>query len=391
MEKSEKFQKKLGEPGYLNKNCWLIRSLNYAPYRRCQYCELKFRNCLFLHYQVVSAVLLILILVSSFLIERKNSEFLIIVVFTLVIVYGYFFNKSTDKLIQANFNEREAKELLEDFNKTLQQKVDEQTKEIRQQKEEVEKAYEVEKKGRRLEEKARKDLQRLDEAKSQFMLATQHHLRTPLTSMYGYLDLLLTGSYGKISQKVKEILGKFQKSTKNEIKIVEELLNISKIQLGEDVVFLQPDVDIESILNEIIEDLKPEAEQKGIYLKMEKPGKLPKIKADQSKLKMALSNIIDNAVKYTEKGGVLIKLETTDSQLRVITKDTGIGIDKEEAENLFTRIFERSKTAQKMFTTGRGIGLFISAKIIEGHKGKAWAESEGLGKGSTFFVELPIG
>ncbi|MDD2732193.1 MAG: HAMP domain-containing sensor histidine kinase [Candidatus Pacebacteria bacterium] len=325
------------------------------------------------------------------MIERKNSEFLIIVVFTLVIVYGYFFNKSTDKLIQANFNEREAKELLEDFNKTLQQKVDEQTKEIRQQKEEVEKAYEVEKKGRRLEEKARKDLQRLDEAKSQFMLATQHHLRTPLTSMYGYLDLLLTGSYGKISQKVKEILGKFQKSTKNEIKIVEELLNISKIQLGEDVVFLQPDVDIESILNEIIEDLKPEAEQKGIYLKMEKPGKLPKIKADQSKLKMALSNIIDNAVKYTEKGGVLIKLETTDSQLRVITKDTGIGIDKEEAENLFTRIFERSKTAQKMFTTGRGIGLFISAKIIEGHKGKAWAESEGLGKGSTFFVELPIG
>lgn len=270
---------------------------------------------------------------------------------------------------------------IQDFNKTLQEKVDEQTKEIKDAYKKVEKAYEVEK-------RAHKELKRLDEAKSQFMLATQHHLRTPLTSMQGYLDLLLGGSYGKISKKVKETLEKFQKSTENEIKIVEELLNISQFQLGKKAVILFPNADIENILNEIIEELKPEAEKKGIYLKLEKPDKLPKIKADRSKLKVALFNIIDNAVKYTEIGGVTVKLEIENSKLRTIIKDTGIGIDKEEAKNLFVRIFERSKTAQKLFATGRGIGLYISAKIIQAHNGKIWAESGGLGKGSAFYVEL---
>jgi len=161
----------------LNKNCWLVKSLNRAPYKRCQYCKLKFRKCLFLHYQIISLVLIFLVLISSFFIEGKVSGLLVVSVFVLVIVYGYFFNKSTDKIIRANFNERKAKEALEELNKRLEEKVDEQTKEIRR-------AYEVEK-------KARKDLERLNKTKDQFIMATQHHLRTPLTSMQGYLDLLL--------------------------------------------------------------------------------------------------------------------------------------------------------------------------------------------------------
>jgi signal transduction histidine kinase len=294
----------------------------------------------------------------------------------LVIIYGYFFNKSTDKIIKANFAQRKTNDALEELNDKLEEKVEEQTRDIR-------KAYEVEK-------KARKELQYLDEAKSQFILATQHHLRTPLTSMQGYLDLLLSGSYGKVSGKVRNTLKKFELATKNEIKIVEELLNISQFQLGKSVVFLQPDVGIENILNEIAEKIKPEADNKGIYFKLEKPAELPKIKADEQKLKIALSNIVDNAVRYTEKGGVDVNLEITDSRLRITVKDTGIGINKKEAAVLFSRIFERSKAASKLYTTGKGIGLYISGKIIQAHGGKVWAESKGLGKGSVFFVELPI-
>ena len=266
---------------------------------------------------------------------------------------------------------------VQDLSQNLQKKVDEQTEEIRR-------AYEVEK-------KARKELERLDKAKSQFMLATQHHLRTPLTSMQGYLDLILQGSFGKIiNKKVKEKLARFRTSTKNLINIVEEILNISQFQLGRKVVSFESNVPIEPILEEIISELMPEAEKKGIYLKLEKPEKLPKIRADAPKLKMAIFNIIDNAIKYTEKGGVTVKLEVTDSNLRILTKDTGIGIGKEQIKNLFDKLFERGEKAQKLFTTGRGIGLFIASKIIQAHHGKIWAESEGPGKGSTFYIELPI-
>ena len=385
MEKGEKF--KIGKTEYINENCWLVKTLNYNPYKRCQHCELKFRNCLFLQYQIISLFLIVFFLILSFLIEGKISELIIISVFTLVIVYGYFFNTSTDKIIQANFAQRKAKEAVEELNERLQEKVDEQTKEIR-------KAYEVEK-------KARKELERLDKAKDQFMMATQHHLRTPLTSMQGYLDLLLGGSYGKISKRVKEVLQKHQSSTKNEIKIVNELLDISQFQLGKQVVSLQSDIKVESILKEIIEELKPEAEKKRLYLKFEKPKtQIRGIKADTQKLKVALFNIIDNGIKYTQQGGVTIKLEIVslreisrrekNYKLKIIVRDTGMGIPKEELKDLFAKTFERGEEAKKVWGPGKGIGLFLTHQIIKAHNGEIRAESEGKNKGSTFYVELPI-
>ncbi len=360
----------------LNKNCWLVKSLNYVPYKRCQYCELKFHNCLFLHYQIISLVLISLVLISSFFIEGRVSGLLVISVFVLVIVYGYFFNKSTDKIIRANFNERKANEALEELTEKLEEKVAEQTKEIRR-------AYEVEK-------KARKDLERLNKTKDQFIMATQHHLRTPLTSMQGYLDLLLGGTYGKIPSKIKEIIQKFLVSTKNEIKTVNELLDISQFQLGKKVITLQSNVQIDIILKEIIEELKSEAEKKKIGLKLEKEKKLPEIKADPQKLKVALFNIVDNSIKYTNKGGITIKIKSLNKAIQISIQDTGIGIPKQELKRLFNRAFERGEKAKKLYGPGKGIGLFLTYQIIKSHQGKLWAESEGTEKGSTFYIELPI-
>jgi len=269
------------------------------------------------------------------------------------------------------------------FSKTLQQKVAEQTKKIRDQKEKIEEAYKIEK-------QAHEELKKLDEAKTQFSLAAQHHLRTPLTSMCGYLDLLLGGSYGKISKKVKDILNKFSDSTQNEIKIVNELLDISQFQMGKEVVFIKDDVKMGEIIKEAVQDVRLEAKNKGIYVKTDVPQNLPIIKADLKKLKMAVCNIIDNAVKYTKKGGVDVAVEIKDNNLLITVKDTGVGIAKEHQKGLFDKLFERSKEAEKMFATGRGIGLWITYRIIQGHQGRIWLESDGLGKGSTFFIELPI-
>jgi signal transduction histidine kinase len=377
MEKVEKIQgAKIGRPGYINENCWLVKNLNYSPYNRCQHCDQKFRNCLFLHYQTISLALILFLLVLSFLIEGKISKLIIISVFTLVIVYGYFFNKSTDKIIKANFAQREAKEALEELTKNLQKKVDEQTKEIR-------KAYDVEK-------GARMELEALGNAKNQFMLAIQHHLRTPLTSMNGYVDLLLSGAYGKQPKKTKDVIEKFKNSTGKLIKMVNEFLDITQFQLGKKVVSLRPGVEILPILDDIVKDLVFEAESKGIYIKLNKPEKTYIIEADPEKLKLALFNLFDNAIKYTQEGGVNIKLQDKDGKLQIEIKDTGIGISQENIKNLFGRTFERSDIAKRTFATGRGIGLYISSQIIQAHNGKVWVESEGEGKGSTFHIEFPV-
>jgi signal transduction histidine kinase len=249
--------------------------------------------------------------------------------------------------------------------------------------EKIRKAYEVEK-------KASGELKRLSDVKNQFIMASQHHLRTPLTSMRGYIDLVLTGSYGKVPPKIKEALTKFEISIKRLNKVINEFLDITQFQLGKEVVTLRDGVDLASIFKEVKEELGYEAKARGIKLEFKIPKNLPKIKADLEKLKIGMFNIIDNAIKYTQEGGVFIRVSTTDHRVLIEVKDTGVGIDKERQRDLFNRLFERGHDAMKVHGTGKGIGLFITAHIIKAHKGKIWARSEGHGKGSTFFIELPI-
>jgi len=367
---------KIGEPGYVNKNCWLARNLNYPPTKHCQFCQLKFNNCLFFKYSVISLVLVSIIFTIAFLTEGAISRLLIISVFTLIIVYGYYFDKSTESIIEANFAQKKAKEELEDLSENLQQKVDEQTKEIRN-------AYEVEK-------NARKQLEELGDVKNQFLMTIQHHLRTPLTSMRGYADLLLSGTFGKMSKKIKNVVERFEASTVSMIKMVNEFLDITQFQLGKEVVRLKDDINLCPIFHEIFKDIELEAKKKGLYLKLEKPEGICFVKGDQEKLKVALVNIFDNAVKYTKEGGITIKLKIEDNKVIIQIIDTGIGISKDRLEKLFDMTFERSDEAKKSFTSGRGIGLYLSSQVIKAHNGKIWAESEGEGKGSIFNIELPI-
>lgn len=272
---------------------------------------------------------------------------------------------------------------VQDFSKTLQQRVDEQTKEIRGQKEEVEKAYQVEK-------QAHEDLIKLDEAKTNFMLVTQHHLRTPLTSTMGFLDLLIAGTFGKVPKKILEAITMADASVKKEIGVVNDLLSVSSFQLGQGAINIESNVSLKNILEEIENDLKPVADNQKVYLKFENLNNVPNISADQKQLRMALQNIIDNAIKYTKEGGVNVKVKAEGDKLRIEVKDTGIGMNSEDQKFLFEKVFQRSKEAWLQNATGKGIGLYLSAQIIKAHGGKIWAESEGSGKGSTFNIELSI-
>ncbi|MDD3608067.1 MAG: HAMP domain-containing sensor histidine kinase, partial [Candidatus Moranbacteria bacterium] len=289
---------------------------------------------------------------------------------------------TTEKIVVANFEEKKAKNAFKDLSDNLKQKVDDQTKELRGQKEKVEKAFELEK-------KANEELKHLDENKTDFMLITQHHLRTPLSVNAGFLDLMINGIFGKIPIKLKDVVLRLRESTQKEIDVVNELLDVSSYQIGKDVMHYHP-VDFEALMEETLKDLTAEAEAKGIYLKYDKQGELPKIPADRMKLKLVLTNVIDNCIKYTAKGGVTVAMAIKNDKLLISVTDTGIGLSDEIRQNLFKQSFHRGEQAKKLFAVGKGLGLFLSGKIIESHRGRIWAESLGDGKGSGFYIELPL-
>jgi signal transduction histidine kinase len=268
---------------------------------------------------------------------------------------------------------------------------------VRSVKLEVERKEELEKLSTQLAG-ANDQLHQLDKAKSEFISIASHQLRTPLTAIKGFVSLLLEGTYGQVPETQKAALEKVYISNERLVQLVEDLLNISRIESGR-MEFDFQDGQIEDLVTEAVNTLDLSAKNKGLYLGWKKPAQLfPKIKIDITKVKEVVSNMIDNSIKYTQKGGVTVRTEkgsffdhdTMEQKniVRVIVSDTGIGMDKEDIENIFNK-FVRGKEISHYHTDGTGLGMFIAKKVAEAHQGKIWAESAGKGMGSRFILELP--
>lgn len=241
-------------------------------------------------------------------------------------------------------------------------------------------------------ERLAKEWEKLAQAKDQFILSLQHHLRTPLTPFKIYLERILEGTYGHEENPViKEKLLEMKKLANTLYSLMESLLDIQELKMGGKILNLE-DCQIENLIKGLIEELRPQAEQKGLYLKYQaSPGLGPTVKVDKKRISEAIGNLVDNAIKYTEKGGVTIKLKMENLKLKIVVADTGIGMEKEEIDYFLEgRLFERGAEAKKLYGPGRGIGLSVTIEIVKAHGGKIWAESRGLGKGTTFYIELPI-
>ncbi|TSC75981.1 MAG: PAS/PAC sensor hybrid histidine kinase [Parcubacteria group bacterium Gr01-1014_30] len=254
---------------------------------------------------------------------------------------------------------------------------------------------------------------KLASAKDQLLLSLQHHLRTPIGPIKGYLERILEGTYGREENPViKEKLIEIKKLVDNLYSLMENLLYIQELRVGKKSLDLE-DCQIEALIKNVIEELKLEAEQKNIYLKYELAAgtgeKLPTLMLNKSMIKEAIWNLVNNAVKYTNRGGVTVKLKVENEEPQPISKwagprpsgkgrwlkigvtDTGIGMEKEEIDYFLRgKLFERSAAAKKLYGPGRGIGLSIVFEFVKAHGGRTWAESEGWGKGTTFWIELPI-
>jgi hypothetical protein len=259
---------------------------------------------------------------------------------------------------------------------------------IRRVKKEVAQKEEIEKKRNQLE-KANARLRQLDKEKSEFVSFASHQLRSPLTAIKGYSSMILEGDYGKIEGELKRAAEIIYESINTMTNVVSDYLNISRIELGQMKYDFRP-MDFREIVDSVVNELKPNMEMAGLSINFnaDQNEKYP-ISADPDKFKQVIMNIIDNSVKYTPKGSINISLTKNDSKKTILftSKDTGVGIPASVMPKLFAK-FTRSDTANKTNIRGTCLGLYIAKEIITAHKGKIWAESEGEGKGSSFYVEM---
>lgn len=231
------------------------------------------------------------------------------------------------------------------------------------------------------------EIELANEQKSELMTFATHEIRTPITIMRGYASILLEGDKGQISPQVVDLLQKILISGNEVISLLSQYLNKSKIELGQlQYVFLK--VDVVQLVNEILATLQVHAKQRNLFLTEILPTKEKIfVNADQGKLKEVIINLIDNSIKYTPKGSVLVTVERYQGKVLIKVLDTGVGIEEDTMQVLFKE-FSRADV-QKINILGTGLGLYLAKIFVEAHKGKIWAESKGKGTGSQFIVELP--
>jgi len=238
--------------------------------------------------------------------------------------------------------------------------------------------------------KANEELKQLDEAKSEFISIASHQLRTPLTIIKGYASMMLEGSFGAVPGGIKNYLGKIFEANERLIKLVENLLDISRIESG------RQEYDwskgrLEDIAATVVENLKNSAHAKGLKMVFHKPKKpTPPVTLDAGKIHEIMMNFVDNAIKYTKAGRIDVSVDVVDKNwVRFCVKDTGMGILPEIKPVLFQK-FSRGKGSFTLHTEGLGLGLYVAKMLLDTHQGKIWADSEGAGKGSAFCFSLPV-
>jgi len=236
-------------------------------------------------------------------------------------------------------------------------------------------------------EQLNEELKGLNKMKSDFISSVSHELRTPLTSIKGYASILMTGKLGDVLPAQKERLEKIDKHSNSLVHMINNLLDIARIESGK-VQMDMKDISIKEMLDSIIDIITPQVKEKNISLKINSKIKFDRIKADHGQMERVFLNLLSNAVKFTpENGKVSIGIEERDNATQFSIEDTGIGIPPQDIQKVFREFF-RADNALDQKIKGSGLGLSLVKKIIEAHKGKIWFDSA-LGKGTRFTFTLP--
>jgi signal transduction histidine kinase len=231
---------------------------------------------------------------------------------------------------------------------------------------------------------------KIEKLKTEFISLVAHQLRTPLSAIKWALEMLLESEGEKLPLEQKDLLEKAYQSNERMILLIKDLLDVTKLEEGK-YIFSFSLEDLEEITQEVIDSYQKVIQKKNLKFEFQKPidEKLPKVKVDREKIKLAIENLIDNAIKYTPAGGkVTVSLESDKLKLELRVEDSGIGIAKNQQERVFSKFFRTSK-AMQMEPDGSGLGLYLAKNIIEAHKGEIGFQSK-EGQGSIFWFTLPL-
>lgn len=227
-----------------------------------------------------------------------------------------------------------------------------------------------------------------DRAKSEFVSTVSHELRTPMTSIKGYTDLLVMGAVGELNETQQRFLKIIQENANRLTSLINDLLDISRIETGRIELNMTP-VDLGELIRSVAASMAGQAAQHGLTLEVHVDEDLPLTMADKDRLTQVLVNLVGNAILYTDAGGrVDIRARPVESAVVVEVADTGIGIPKEDLGKIFDR-FYRGESERVQQCQGTGLGLAIVKSFVEMHGGRIWVESE-PGRGSTFTFTLPV-
>ncbi len=236
-------------------------------------------------------------------------------------------------------------------------------------------------------QKANGKLTELDQLKSQFLSFASHQLRSPLTAIKWQAQLLLDGSVGTLPNKALETARGIEESSDRMIELVNEFLNLRKLEEGKMEYTLEP-TDIAELASSVVTALKQLAVHKGLNLTYVNTATKTLCSVDRQKMMQVVQNLVDNAVKYTDHGEVRVAVEDASTgRLRILVSDTGHGIDPALIDKLFEQFVRDKKDAMQI--EGTGLGLYIAKQMVDAHHGAIRVTSPGKGKGSTFVVELP--
>ncbi len=230
----------------------------------------------------------------------------------------------------------------------------------------------------------------IDKAKTEFVSLASHQLRTPLSTVNWYTEMLLAGDAGKINKKQKKYLDEIYTGNQRMVELVNDLLDVSRLELGTFSVDTEP-TDIVKLAQDVMKEQNPQITERKIKLTSDFAKDIPIMQADQKLLRIVFQNLLSNAVKYTPEGGSIkfgISLDKEKHHVNIQVADTGYGIPKNHRDKIFTKLF-RADNVREKDTKGTGLGLYIVKSIIDLTEGTIRFESE-ENKGTTFYVSLPI-
>ena len=252
---------------------------------------------------------------------------------------------------------------------------------------ELQRLSESQRRGSHELQRLNEQLQQASKAKSDFLANMSHELRTPMNAILGFVEMVLDEIYGDVPAHLKEPLTDIQTNGKHLLRLINDVLDLSKIEAGRMELVLG-EYSVQEVVETVRASLQSLALEKGLGFVAAAQEDIPLAFGDGRRITQCLTNLVGNALKFSKGGRVAVWVEQQGENLLYRVSDTGIGIPKNELENIFNE-FQQVDMAMTREFAGTGLGLNITKKFVEMHGGRIWVESE-LGKGSTFFFSIPL-